>query len=109
MKESKTCVECRYLGNAKETGLCEKRQICLYPEKLPACSKFEQKYITNGDVIRQMSDEQLALLIVRGRCALCPYSYDVTDCYNNTEKSCKDIILEQLKQEHKYEEEMSKM
>lgn len=68
-----------------------------------------KKIKTYGDVIRQMSDEQLALLIVRGRCALCPYSFEGTDCYNNTAKSCKDIILEQLKQEHKYEEEMPKM
>ena len=59
--------------------------------------------MTIGDKIRQMSDEELALLIVHGRCRLCPYNGDGNDCYNNTEKSCKDIILEQLRQEAKDE------
>ena len=51
---NKTCGECRYLGNAKKTGLCEKRQVCLYPDDRPTCRNFEQKVITNGDVIRQI-------------------------------------------------------
>lgn len=47
--KNKTCGECRHLGSAKETGVCEKRKICLYPEELPACSNFAQKVITNGE------------------------------------------------------------
>ena len=57
---NKTCVECRYLGNAKETGLCEKRKICLYPEELPACKNFVENKPTNGDKIRQGGDRDFA-------------------------------------------------
>jgi hypothetical protein len=55
---NETCGECRYLGSAKETGVCEKRKICLYPEELLACSNFEQKVITNGDKIRAIADNK---------------------------------------------------
>lgn len=41
MSKSKTCMECRYLGDVKETGLREKRQICTYPEEITACINFE--------------------------------------------------------------------
>jgi hypothetical protein len=64
MSKRKTCVECRYQGNAKETGLCEKRQICLYPEELTACTKFEPIVVTYGDRIRQMVDADLAEMLV---------------------------------------------
>ena len=90
-KEMKTC------------GECKKYKVdCIITAKASACDSFEQKVITNGDKLRQMSDEELTLLIVQGRCRLCPYGFD-GDCYNNTAKSCKDIILEQLKHEAKDE------
>lgn len=80
--ENKTCGECRFLGSAKETGVCKKRKICLYPEELPACSKFEQKIITNGDVIHQMSNGAFAFMMTRLILEGCPISKSKTmhDC-----------------------------
>lgn len=79
--ENKTCVDCRFLGRAKETGLCGKRQICIYPEEERVCSEFEPKVITNGDRIRQMSNEELVEFmkdVAAGICEHCvrPENYD---------------------------------
>lgn len=99
---NKTCGECFYFDHIGKK-LCD-LDLIVTREDRTACDEFAPlKPKTNGDKIRAMSDEELALLIVRGRCRLCPYSGDVNDCYNNTAKSCKDIILEQLKKEVKDE------
>lgn len=47
---TKTCGNCRKFGNVR-CGNCK--------ENYPACGAFESK-ITNGDKIRQMSNEELA-------------------------------------------------
>lgn len=60
MSKTKTCMECRYLVNAEETGLCVKRQICCYPEEITACINFEKKVVTNGDVIRRDGNRDFA-------------------------------------------------
>lgn len=62
--KNKTCGECRHCKDSKSMGMCEKQKLCLCPEELPACSKFEQKVVTKGDKIRQMSNAELAELIV---------------------------------------------
>lgn len=103
----KNCGECRYMGNAKETGLCEKRHICLYPEERPVCTLFEQIVVTNGDVIRQGENRKLAEIFDNlyngnkckycihrtrsGACELNPTPYsdvgyiDAEDCLNGFE------------------------
>lgn len=48
---------------------------------------------SNGDRIRQMTDEELAD-VLQGQCACC--AYQLTGC---TEKECKDGAYEWLKQE----------
>lgn len=53
--ENKTCGECRFLESAKKIGVCEKQGMPLCPSELPSCSKFEQKVITNGDRVQQLS------------------------------------------------------
>ena len=62
--KGKTCGQCRHCKDSKSMGMCEQQKLCLCPEELPACSKFEPKIITKGDRIRQMSDEELAEMSV---------------------------------------------
>lgn len=50
---------------------------------------------TNGDRIRQMTDEELAD-VMQGQCACC--AYQLTGC---TEKECKDGAYEWLKQKER--------
>lgn len=95
--KNKTCSECRFLGSAKETGLCEKRQICLYPEERPVCSKFEQKVVTNGDKIRQMSNEELAELLTNPPCFICSKGDAGGECTDTwVKKNCKEAIIVRL-------------
>lgn len=44
--KNKTCGECRHCKDSKSMGMCEKQKLCLCPEELPACSKFEPKQQT---------------------------------------------------------------
>jgi hypothetical protein len=53
---NKTCGECKHYNDAMFH--CEKFD-CM-AEAFNTCEDFEQKVITNGDVIRQMSNEELA-------------------------------------------------
>lgn len=69
--------------NADITG------CCLFEPKQPK----KPKPLTNGDRIRQMTDEEHAD-VMQGQCACC--AYQLTGC---TEKECKDGAYEWLKQE----------
>lgn len=92
--KNKTCGECRYHKNNR----------CMLPcyamnhwAENPACHHFEEKTPpTNGDKIRQMSDEELAELIDNS-CKAC--AKDVTEC----DTECVNGILAWLKQEAKDE------
>lgn len=55
--------------------------------------KMQKSKPTNGDRIRQMTDEELAD-VMQGQCACC--AYQLTGC---TERECKDGAYEWLKQE----------
>lgn len=78
---NKTCGECRFLSDAKKIGVCEKMKLCLCPAELPACSKFERKVITNGDVIRQTSNEELAKFFGCLRhLEMCPHAHSDYPC-----------------------------
>jgi hypothetical protein len=69
---SKTCGECKHCANKKIIATCE--HIGIVTGDIPACSsKFEPKTITNGDVIRQMSNEELAVFFEKGMCHRCIY------------------------------------
>lgn len=54
--------------------------------------------MTNGDKIRQMSDEELAAMLdkVIQDCEYCPL-YE--DCIQNTDVMCTDMFLEWLREE----------
>ena len=94
--KNKTCGECRYLGNAKKTGLCEKLQVCLYPDDRPTCKMFEPRVVTNGDKIRQGGDYALAHFKSEHRCDVCAYAAPIDTapaCRRPEGKSCFDGML----------------
>lgn len=83
--KNKTCGECRHLECAKKIGFCQKMKYPLCPAEIPSCANFEQKIITNGDKIQQMSNEKLAELFATltdcGNCDDCPVKdYCTTEC-----------------------------
>jgi uncharacterized protein YuzB (UPF0349 family) len=72
---SNTCGECKHFELDEIAAFCNKH--CLFcKDDSPACEDFEQKVITNGDVIRQMSNEELANRIYNTihDCFWCPLS-----------------------------------
>ena len=92
--KNKTCGECRHLESIEPMGLCKTmvKPLCL--SKLPACSNFEQKVITNGDIIRQGGDEALIAYSDKIYCDVCAYC-DVSDnafahCHCPEGKECED-------------------
>lgn len=74
--ESKTCGDCRKFKNIR-CGNCA--------ENHPACSKFEQKVITNGDRIRQGGNAAIVEFVWSDPCLHCVYSSGKCK-----DKSCKD-------------------
>ena len=60
---NKTCGECKHFEVDVVAAKCEKK-LWICDDNTPACKKFERKPFTNGDVIRQMSNAELAKLIV---------------------------------------------
>lgn len=89
--ENKTCGECRFY--AKETEHCKLKGICWKFATDTPCSGFApRKTITNGDVIRQFSNKQLAELIENcgDECGghMCKYC----DSDNCSGQSCADGI-----------------
>ena len=70
---NKTCGECKHY--LVEMFHCQKNDVMA--ESYNTCEDFEPKVITNGDVIRQMSNEELAELIDNS-CKAC--AKDVTEC-----------------------------
>lgn len=93
---NKTCGECRHLESIEPMGLCKTtgKPLCL--SKLPACSNFEQKVITNGDVIRQGGDKALAHFKSEHKCDTCAYAAPLDHapaCLRPEGKSCFDGML----------------
>lgn len=91
--KNKTCGECRYY----------QKNRCMLPcyamnhwAENPACHHFEEKTpSTNGDKIRQMSDDELVGFV---DCSACIYAGH--DCAN---QDCTEGKLAWLKQEAKDE------
>ena len=86
---NKTCGECKYCER-DDFGIecCDKHGICNISKTQKACSAFEQysqKTLTNGDKIRQMSNEELASIISTS-CDKC--GYRPNQCVSDDEKTC---------------------
>lgn len=70
--ENKTCGECNRFEVDEIAATCEKHCI-ICDDDAPACEYFEPKITTNGDVIRQMSNEELAeMFSLNCMCDTCP-------------------------------------
>lgn len=88
--ENKSCGKCRFLEGAKIIGFCVKQGMPLCPSELPSCSKFEQRVVTNGDRVRQMSNEELAEIISNVDCKICPACMT---CFKEENETCFDGML----------------
>ena len=71
---NKTCGECKYFSCSGE-GRCMDDEWTFCDSD--ACEKFKPKVATNGDVIRQMSNEKLAELFDNS-CKVC--AKDIVGC-----------------------------
>lgn len=87
--ERKTCGDCIfYHGIYDDCGVCT---LCETDETFDktcdfvyACEKFQPKQpMTNGDKIRQMSNDDLAKIISRSICESCIYQDEDCDCTNH--------------------------
>lgn len=71
--KNKTCCECRYYKPYND-AICPYTHRMVMPPMTRMCSRFEPP--TNGDVIRQMSNEELAeLFALYCMCDTCPLKY----------------------------------
>lgn len=79
MKENKTCGECRYHKNNRCMLPCH---TINHPAENSACHRFEAKTpLTKGDVIRQMSNEELAKFFGCLRhLEMCPHAHSEYPC-----------------------------
>ena len=101
---NKTCGECKHCENKKVIATCKYNGIVT--GDIHACSKFELKAVTNGDRIRQMSNEELALFFDQPQCHICPYENKETYFCGATEnESCQTGILAWLNAPAESEEE----
>lgn len=57
--------------------------------------------MTNGDLIRQMPDEQLARAILCDWCRCCVYTDNKSGCMAPNDLDCAEGIIEWLKREVK--------
>ena len=62
----RTCGECKHYFRTDRYGFCNEfgGQTCEYREVTPNSYCFEQKVITNGDIIRKMDNTDLAEMLV---------------------------------------------
>ncbi len=95
--KNKTCGECKYF-NGLAHGFCKNKQGRLSVQvNDPICQNYKSKP-TNGDKIRQMSDEELA-----GKFGYpCPLTAN-KHCSGISNEECTECWLNWLKQEAKDE------
>jgi hypothetical protein len=94
---NKTCGVCKHCANQKIIATC--KHIGIVTGDIPACSKFEQRVITNGDVIRQDGNKAIAKFAYKTArthiCGVCAFSTIEQGRYVCTAKdglSCVDGI-----------------
>jgi hypothetical protein len=97
--KTKTCGECLYYDDP----FCDYHEMQVARMR-KSCDLFEpkEKPPTNGDKIRQMSDDELAELLTTPPCFMCSKGDASGECTDPWEKkNCKNAILIKLKQEIK--------
>jgi ABC-type sulfate transport system substrate-binding protein len=95
---NKTCGECRYFEVDAVAATCEKR-LCICDDDTPACKKFEQKPLTNGDIIQQGGNRAIAKFAYKtarthicGTCAFATIENGRYVCTAKDGQSCVDGI-----------------
>lgn len=90
---NKTCGKCKhYLA---EFYHCQKNDVMA--EAFNTCEDFELKVITNGDKIRQMSNEDLADRFgIHAMCDFCPAESAACQKGNANIKNCRQAWLDYL-------------
>lgn len=109
--KNKTCKECKHFEVDTVSAVCEKKRwIC--DDDAPACNRFEQKpKMTNGDKIRQMSNEELAeklvfysdsfnkpAKLVNGSIVICNWKSLITGKFYWTKNEALAATIEKLKE-----------
>lgn len=89
----KGCYGCARAEWDSEGATCGINGLHVNRPSLGCNKRIPEKRMTNGDRVRNMTDEELAD-VLQGQCACC--AYQLTGC---TEKECKDGALSWLKQE----------
>lgn len=89
--QNKTCGECRFYNS--DYNLCLHWRHEDINEHSPICNYF--KPLTNGDVIRQMSNDELMKFKERAWCFYCAYHVDgggrfMENCNKPAAKTCAD-------------------
>ena len=80
--KTKTCGECKF--HCASENFCTRHRIPWLKESNKACKGFEPQLITNGDVLRQMTDEELVDRIY------CPYENCISEFVEDVDcRSCK--------------------
>lgn len=83
--KNKTCGDCKHFVVDTVSAVCEKKRwIC--DDDAPACNRFEQKVITNGEKIIACGMKELVKFHLLGTCNTCIY-------YNKEHTSHNDICL----------------
>ena len=97
MNEKVTCADCKHFN--PENNVCAVLENTVRPGY--GCYEGEPRKMTNGDKIRQMSDEELAdIWVWRLRCGYCPLE---TKCLPGTDiNQCRKSIMHWLKHEVKH-------
>lgn len=95
---NKTCNDCKLSRpSGKDNWVkCTKKHNDLKLATAPQC---DTPYITNGDRIRAMSDEELVMVIWKSLCGFCPHNGEGNYCNKMTAKTCIEVSLEWLKKE----------
>lgn len=99
---NKTCGECKHFEVDAVAATCENK-LWICDDNTPACKKFEQKPLTNGDVIRQMSNEELVAFFITRDASYCVPDACLEDC--EASKECEDHWLRWLNAPAESEEE----
>jgi hypothetical protein len=85
---NKTCGECRYFND--DFTLCLHWRYEDITNVSGVCNYFAP--LTNGDKIRQMSDEELKDVIFGNRCYYCAFKTEDDCCSRPNSKDCPDGI-----------------
>lgn len=104
------CGECKHCKDSKAMGVCEQQKLCLCPEELPACSKFEPKQQTVFNRIAASPEvlaEKLVYWCLEEEFGECIGVYrstlfdDTTDQYWYTEREAIAATVARLKEVEK--------